>query len=1064
MQSGRPRDPSEILADALMLSTDQRGAFLDRACGEDAVLRAEIDSLLAINGPAKAFFERPLVAMTPDAATAPVDTWPGRTIGSWRLLERIATGGMGTVYLGERTDHEFEKKVAVKLVRSGLDSEEVMVRFRRERQLLANLEHPNIGRLLDGGSTPEGLPYLVMEFVDGHPLDRYCDDQHLGLEARLKLFLTVCGAVEHAHQHLVIHRDLKPANIMVDRAGSVKLLDFGIAKVIGSDEAESDLTATTSRRLTPRYASPEQVAGDRLSTATDIYSLGVILYELLAGRSPYPTARTPIETEQAVRAATLARPSQSLLSDSSLAAAASNRRGTTPGKLRQRLAGDLDTIVMRALARDPLRRYPTVQALAADIRRHLTGLPVLARPDTLVYRLSRFTRRNRGLTAGVVATFVTLVGALILVTAAYNESDRNRLEAEWLAYQNSLAAAESSIRSNQISEAARQLATAPDGLRGWEWHHLKGRLDRSRFAWRAHAGGITRLVYDHDGRRLLSASVDKTVRLWSSEGDSLAMYGPFDSEVESAEIVPLTGEIVIGLGDGSVLLAPGTSSAAPIELGRGASWARVDASKDGSKIVAGFFDGTVQIWNARTRHREATWKAGENLLIPAFAPSGERLATVSSDGRIRFWHPDGRPERPEIAAHDRRIYSVAWSPDGEKLATGSMDQTVLVWKAGSGTPAGTFREHRGTITGLDFLDGGSSVLSSGADGRLLIWDAESGNVEAELQGHTSDVSAVAGSPDGRTMATADWSGVIRLWDRSTTDVASLTTHRNRFLVPKIIDVQFDDDGTRVVGITNDNDCLQWDIKPGRLRKCRLEGALHAAYGSSTTILVTSSVGDLALLDATTLDSIRTITAHRSSEVVLTVEGNSGRIATGGLDSLVKIWSMPELSPIAVIHAGCPIRALAFSPDHLRLVATGDGGQIQIWNTRTWALESTRQAGPSAVLQVAFHPDGSRFITGSEDGSILRWSVDGRSGGTQVMKSHSLPYFLVVSPDGRRLAIGAADQFVRICELETGRELLALRGHTGGVAALAWSPDGHWLASAAHDGTVRLWDGPATTRN
>ena len=1072
MDSGRPLDPSEILADALALPADQRAAFLDRACGGDLPLRAEIESLLAVNGPAKAFFERPLVmslsgmatdAGSPGGASAPPDGWSGRTIGAWRLLERIATGGMGTVYRGERTDREFEKKVAVKLIRSGLDSEEVLVRFRLERQLLADLEHPNIGRLLDGGSTPEGLPYLVMEFVDGHPLDRYCDDQKLGVAARLQLFLTVCGAVEHAHQHLVIHRDLKPANIMVDRAGNVKLLDFGIAKVIGSDEAGNDLTVTTARRLTPRYASPEQVAGDRLSTATDIYSLGVILYELLAGRSPYPSARTPFEAEQAVQTATLVRPSQALQSDIPRTGEAAARRGTTAGKLGQQLAGDLDTIVMRALARDPHRRYPTVQALAADIRRHLTGLPVQARPDTLLYRLSRFTRRNRGLTAGVVASFVTLIGALVLTTSAYHESDRNRRKAEWLAYQNSLAAAESSIRSNQVGEAARQLATAPEAFRGWEWHHLDGRLDRSRRNWRAHAAGITRLSYLDGGRRILTASVDKTVRLWSADGDSLATLGPFDSEVESAALVKSTGEIVIGLGDGTVLLVNEANTGPPTRLGQGGSWARVDVSPDGSTIAAGYFDGQVQLWDAPTRRLEAEWKAGEKLLIPAFAPTGRTLATVSSDGRIRFWSPDGRTERTEIAAHSRRIYSVAWSHDGERLASGSMDQTVMVWKAHGDAPPGIFREHHGTITGLDFLDDGSSVLSAGADGRLLTWNPDNGGVEAELRGHTSDVSAVAVSPDGRTLASGDWAGFVRLWDRHVDDVTTLVPHQNRFLVPRIIDIRFDDAGTRLVGLTNNDDCLEWNIATRGLRKRLLKGARQAAFDSPTTILVTTSNGELVQLDTTTLDTLGTVAAHRPSEdLVLAVAAESRWIATGGPDSLVRIWSLPELKPVAVLEAGFSIRAMAASRTGGQLVAGGDGGHLVLWDARTWTPERRMEAGPSSVSQVAFYPDGGRFLTGSEDGSIRRWSVNGQSAGTPVATSPSRPYCMAISPDGRRLAIGGVDQFVRLSDLETGRELLTLHGHTGRVAGLAWSSDGRMLASAGYDGTVRLWDGPVMT--
>lgn len=1050
-------DPAEILAGALALPPEQRAAYLHQACGGNAERMADLESLLESHEGARQFFASPLV-VPPDPDSPAADPWSGRTIGPWRLLERIAVGGMGAVYLGERTDQEFQKKVAVKLIRTGLDSEEVLARFRRERQMLADLEHPNIGRLLDGGSTPEGLPYLVMEFVDGQPLDVYCDERRLGISARLDLFLTACGAVHYAHQNLVIHRDLKPANILVDRTGIVKLLDFGIAKVIGAGESASDLTATTSRRLTPRYASPEQVIGGRISTATDVYSLGVVLYELLAGCSPYRSATTPFETERAVLNETIVRPSQAPPKPGSSAVGIALARATDPRKLTQKLTGDLDTIVLRALARDPVRRYPTVTALAADLRRHLTGLPVQARPDTLLYRLSRFARRNRGLVAGILAAFLMLLGALALITAAYHDSNQHRREAEWLAYQNSLAAAESSIRTNQVGEAARQLAMSPEKLRGWEFRHLEARLDRSRIHWKAHAGGITRLSYVDDGRMLLSASVDKTVRLWSAQGESAAVFGPFDSSVESAAFDSERGRIVIGLGDGAVLLVPLAGRAAPTRLTGGGGWAQVDVSRTCSKIVAGFFDGAVQIWDGGTGRREAGWKAGENLLIPAFDPVADRLVTVSSDGRIRFWHPDGRPQRADIPAHSRRVYSVAWSRDGTRLATGSMDRTVFVWNSAKEATLGVSREHRGTVTSLAFVDRGKSILSAGADGRLLIWDAERGDVEAELRGHTSDVSAVTSSPDEWTLASGDWSGEIRLWDRSSDDVTTLPAGPNRFLVPRVLDVQFDTSGERLLGVTNDGDCLQWDVRSRELRERKLPGTLHAAYGSATTLLVAASTGELALLDAASEDTVRIVNAHRSSEVVMAVQPNANQVASAGLDSLVRIWSLPDLKPTARMEAGFRIRALAFSPDLAHLVGVGDGGQIRVWSARSWSLEQSLAFGASNLLWVAFHPRAEALITGAEDGSILRWNRNSRSP-SKVLSAASLPYCVALSPDGRRLAIGTGDQIVRICDFESGRELLALHGHTGRVAALVWSPDGHLLASAAYDGTVRLWDTP-----
>jgi WD40 repeat protein/serine/threonine protein kinase len=1054
------RDPADLLADALELPPDDRPAFLERACAGNPALKADVESLLAHRDGARRFFGTPLVigADVADASDAlpPVDAWAGRTVGPWRLLERVATGGMGAIYLGERVDREFEKKVAVKLVRSGLASEEVLTRFRRERQVLADLEHPNIGRLLDGGSTPEGVPYLVMEFVDGKPLDRDCDERRLDVPARLDLFLTVCAAVQYAHQHLVIHRDLKPANILVDRDGTVKLLDFGIARVIGAGDVESDLTMTTSRRLTPRYASPEQVAGQRVTTATDVYSLGVVLYELLAGVSPYRTARTPFEVEQAVLTGTVPRPSRALPPESDDAATAARNRGMTPRRLARALAGDLDTIVLRALARDPARRYPTVQALAADIQRHRRGLPVQAQPDTLGYRLSRFARRNRGLTGGIAAAFVTLIGALVLVTAAYRASDRSRREAERLAYQNSLAAAESSIRSNQVGEATRQLATAPEALRGWEWRHLAARLDRSRAHWRAHAGGITRLLYLGDGERLASASVDSTVRVWSSTGEPLALFGPFDSEVESAALDARRDRLVVGLGDGTVHLVPLSGADPPRQLGSGGAWARVDVSADGAHIVAAFFDGMVQVWDAESGRRTATWWGGERLVVPAFDPSGTRLVTGSSDGRLRFWHPDGRPERGDLAAHVRRVYALAWSADGTRLASGSMDRTVFLWSAIASTST-VFREHRGTVTDLDFLDDGAALVSAGADGRLLAWNAEGGNVEAEFRGHLTDVSAVAVAPDGKSLASGDWSGEVRVWDRSTEDVRTLNAGPNRFLVPRIIDIRFDVAGERLVGVSNDGDCLQWGPESNHPVRWRVAGAGQAVYGTSATVVVTTRGGVLSQLDGATGDVVRSIDAHATPDEAPVILSTASLIVTGGGDSLVRVWSAGDLAPLASLEAGFGVRALALDAAAERLAAAGDDGRVRTWRTNSWAAGESFDAGAAVIQWVAFHPRTGHLVTGAEDGELRHWTPDARPAGELLARSPVRPYCAALSPDGRRLAVGTADQLVRLLDVDDGRELVALHGHTSRVAALAWSPDGERLASAAHDGTVRVWE-------
>ena len=400
-----------LLADALEQPSDARDAYLAERCGHDAVLRAEVQSLLDAHDD-DAFMETPAYA---HIALAMFGNPPPRDsrIGAFRIVREIGRGGMGTVYEAERVDGEFERRVAIKVVTVGLNSEIVVRRFRHERQILAELDHPNVARLLEGGSTADGLPYFVMEFIDGEPIDRYCQRQTLSVAARLALFQDVCAAVQYAHQRLVVHRDIKPTNVLVTADGVPKLLDFGIAKLLTTTAPDGMTTGIAQRPMTPAYASPEQLRGERATTLGDVYSLGVVLYQLLAGVHPYPIERCDVVTVARVFDGPLpARPS-----------VANARECRT-------LRGDLDTIVMTAMHREPERRYPSVQALNADVQRYLRGQPIGAQPDTFAYRGSKFVRRN----ALPVALAATAVLALVVGTAGFawqaRVATRQRIMAE----------------------------------------------------------------------------------------------------------------------------------------------------------------------------------------------------------------------------------------------------------------------------------------------------------------------------------------------------------------------------------------------------------------------------------------------------------------------------------------------------------------------------------------------------------------------------------------------------------------------------------------------------------
>jgi len=426
--AGAWRRVSALLDELLDLDPEDRPAALRAACQDEPELVARIERLLLADERHEGILEQPpeevFRQLLDDAAAAgPCEGQvEGCVIGPYRIVREIGRGGMGVIYLAQRADGQFEQRVALKLLKRGLDTGEIMDRFLRERQILARLEHPAIARLLDGGVSEEGQPYFAMEYVDGKPITIACDGSRATVEERLKLFVAVCEGVQYAHANLVIHRDLKPSNIMVDAEGRPKLLDFGIAKLL-SDEGTAEATALTRAgrsAMTPEYAAPEQIRGEPATTATDVYALGLVLYELLTGRrarqlegssSPAPTGASPGTRPKRPSLVVASRDETESDGDASALAVAASRR-SSPRRLRRRLAGDLDTIVLKALREEPGRRYPSVEALARDVERHIEGLPVKARRETWTYRAGKLISRHRLGFAATVALVLALAGGL----------------------------------------------------------------------------------------------------------------------------------------------------------------------------------------------------------------------------------------------------------------------------------------------------------------------------------------------------------------------------------------------------------------------------------------------------------------------------------------------------------------------------------------------------------------------------------------------------------------------------------------------------------------------------
>ena len=467
---------------ALERPPEEREAYIELTCAADKALRDRVMRLVQADSEATESPVAPIVDLVTRSMgkQAPdVENLAGQRIGAYRLVRQIGEGGMGSVWLAERDDQEFERVVAIKLIKRGMDSEQVLRRFRIERRALGVLEHPSIARLIDAAIAPDGRPALVMEYVDGLPLTEFCESNRLGVTQRIELFLKVCDAVEYAHQRLVIHRDLKPSNIVVTPEGEPKLIDFGIAKLLSpDDEDEQTITRTHQRVLTPRYASPEQIRGDRVTTATDVFSLGVVLYELLTGRPPFDSpSGSRDEIGRLICEQNPVRPSTAVTQAPSASASPGDatHRPIDPARLRRVLEGDLDMIVLMALRKEPERRYSSVAELAEDLRRHQADLPVRARPDTVGYRTAKFVRRNRGAVvsaSAVIGVMIVAIGALSWMYTRTRTAEKAELEQR-------LAAEAKLVEADRVATFLEEMleSATPDRAEGKNPEVLREILD-----------------------------------------------------------------------------------------------------------------------------------------------------------------------------------------------------------------------------------------------------------------------------------------------------------------------------------------------------------------------------------------------------------------------------------------------------------------------------------------------------------------------------------------------------------------------------------------------------------
>ncbi len=1030
--------------------------------------------------------------------------------GKYKVLREIGQGGMGVVYEAEQ--QKPRRIVAIKMVVEGMDTKEVLARFDGEKEALARMDHPNIASVIDSGSSPSGKPYFVMELVRGEPITTYCDRKRLLLKGRLKLFRQVCSAVQHAHQKGIIHRDIKPSNVLVEETDGQpvpKVIDFGLAKALSGRLTDKTLISETGKTVgTLIYASPEQAAGRQydIDTRTDIYSLGALLYELLTGAPPFTEEKLRQVGDEAMRRAIIemepSKPSTNLSSSNALPIIAANRQ-LEPLKLTRLVRGDLDWIAMRALEKEPKRRYETASKFSDDIEHYLNDEPVEACPPSTGYKVRKFARKHRAaLTTAAAFALLLVIGTAvstwqaIIATKAKNaarvsekkakdqeaktnnalvavnqERDRTKQESR-KAFQ-SLAdfylergrALEEGLDPGGILWLNKALWVAPDddpnrqgairrllSVWGSQHHELKAILNDEHY--------FTDAAFSPDGKTVLTGSRDNTARLWSAADGS--PVGPPMKHADSVDAVAFSPDgktVLTGSRDKTARLwsaALGTPVGPPIKQEE--SVGEVAFSPDGKTVLTGS-DKAARLWNAADGSPVGSPMKHESLVTAvAFSPDGKTVLTGSWDKTARLWRAaDGSPVGPPMNHEDSTwLHAVAFSPDGKTVLTGS--KTARLWSVADGSRLGPPMKHQDSVFAVAFSPDGKTVLTGSRDHTARLWSVADGSPVGEPMKHLEEIEGVAFSPDGKTVLTGSVDKTARLWLAADgSPVGPPMKHHD-----PVWAVKFSPDGKTVL-TRGQGKVRLWKVADGNpfvpTMKQEHFGIVLAFSPDGKTALTASGDDTVRLWSVADGSPLGPPMKNQGPVGTVAFSPDGKTVLTGSPDNTARLWSAADGSPVGppMKHGdfiGLVIDAVVFSPDG-KTVLTGVYGTMRLWRVADGSPLGPPMKHHDSVFAVKFSPDGKIVLIGSYKTAQL-WSVIDGSPLGPPMTHEWLINALAFSPDGKTVLTGSDDDTARLWSVADGSPVGQPMKHADNVEAVAYSPDGKIVLTGSHDHTARLW--------